>query len=423
MSALRIIATPPLGSVQGVTGQSSADRVFVVLDGGDDAIELVQFGHAISRSAGLTWEALYVETPEVMPLTANSVTLEALSLAASLGALVHRISGTTMADALSEHMAPFRHPHVILPVRTRRPLKRLWQASLMEKLALCSPNIIFHAVAQSAKDPGTRSFAREPATAKELLIATIAVLLTAALAVLLNRFTGAVYLSILFLFPVITISARSGIIPAALSAALSTAAFNILFLRPTAQFDLWSVQSWIMGSVLMGVAVYTSWLTGKLRGRIAMSDRNAHESAVLAAFAQELTRVADWSATADVVCDEVSRMLGVNAILAREISGRLEIVSSTPRDIALDPIDTAALDLAWANGNATGSGTPFLPSANWQFHPLKTSLGSLAVLGLANENGRNPVSPEQQVLLATIIAQAALAHERLRLEDANPARH
>ena len=58
-----------------------------------------------------------------------------------------------------------------------------------------------------------------------------------------------------------------------------------------------------------------------------------------------------------------------------------------------------------------------LSAADWQFQPLKTSLGILAVLGLARDDGRSPVPPQSRVLLATLIAQTALAHERLLLED------
>jgi two-component system sensor histidine kinase KdpD len=41
----------------------------------------------------------------------------------------------------------------------------------------------------------------------------------------------------------------------------------------------------------------------------------------------------------------------------------------------------------------------------------------LAVLGLARDDGRDPVRPDRRSLMSTLVAQAALAHERLRLED------
>ena len=39
------------------------------------------------------------------------------------------------------------------------------------------------------------------------------------------------------------------------------------------------------------------------------------------------------------------------------------------------------------------------------------------MLGLARADSGDPVSSDKAVLLSTLIAQAALAHERLRLED------
>ena len=64
-----------------------------------------------------------------------------------------------------------------------------------------------------------------------------------------------------------------------------------------------------------------------------------------------------------------------------------------------------------------GRGTARVGASEWQFHPLKTSLGTLALLGMARADSGDPVPSDKAVLLSTLIAQAALAHERLRLED------
>src|SRR3546814_8330102 len=41
----------------------------------------------------------------------------------------------------------------------------------------------------------------------------------------------------------------------------------------------------------------------------------------------------------------------------------------------------------------------------------------LAVLGIARDDDRDPVAADKAALLATLVGQAALAHERQRLED------
>jgi two-component system sensor histidine kinase KdpD len=77
----------------------------------------------------------------------------------------------------------------------------------------------------------------------------------------------------------------------------------------------------------------------------------------------------------------------------------------------------AAADWAWSRGEPAGSGTGTLNAADWQFHPLKTALGVLAVIGLSRADGQDPVPAERALLLQTLLGQAALAHERLKLES------
>lgn len=83
----------------------------------------------------------------------------------------------------------------------------------------------------------------------------------------------------------------------------------------------------------------------------------------------------------------------------------------------LSPLDLAAAEWAQARGETAGRGTATLTAADWQFHPLKTSLGVMAVLGISRASGADPLAPEQRVLFATLLGQSALAHERLQLEQ------
>lgn len=399
--------------------QPCDERVSVVLDDSGDCGRLVKLGHDLAVKLACPWEALSIETPASVAIASidSSVSL-ALGEAAALGASIHRVSGATTASALAQHLEGMASPHVVLAVRPRATIERIRQESLVEQLARTLPGATFHVFGGAQPTPGARSWMASRSTPRDIVLTVAGVMITMGLALLLREFTGATYLSILFLFPVIAASARLGIVAATVGALLSTVLFNLFFLAPGLSANPLAVQSWVMALVLLGVAVYTSWLTGTLHSRINLSNRNAQESAALASFAQDLTRVSDWTSTAEVVCREINRMLDVNAVLAREVAGRLEIAGSFPENLSLDPLDEAALDWAWTAGEMTGSGSPSLAEASWQFHPLKTSLGTLAVLGISKGDGRDPVMPQQKVLLATMIAQASLAHERLLLEAA-----
>ena len=240
---------------------------------------------------------------------------------------------------------------------------------------------------------------------------------TLLVAEVLQLFTGTRSLDLIFLFPVIAVATRLGLPPALLAAALSVLCYNYFLIVPAFSFDPRAPQNLVMSVVLVAVAAYTSIMTARMRGRLKLSDRSASENASVAALAQRLTRDADWDSTALTICEHVHGLLKVQTIMFREVAGKLAAAAAVPPPGPLGPVDQAALDWAWARGDETGAGTQVLASADWQFQPLKTSLGTLAVLGLARDDGRDPVRPDRRILLSTLVAQAALAHERLVLED------
>lgn len=392
------------------------DRIYVVVDGGDAAIRNIHLGKRLADAIDMSWEAIFPETPANRGLDDLAAEGEALALAARLGAMVHRAPAATIADAVAGHVAASSAPHIIVSVEPRPWFRRAASPSLIEELSSRIPQAIFHAaVGEAARAPIGSHFAA--ASARAYVVAALGAMATLGIGLLVEILTGTPYLSILFLFPVIAAAARLGFQPALLATVISAFGFNLLFLNPRSAFNPWAMQTWLMLVVLTAVAAYTAWLTGTLRGRVALSDRTAHESSTLAGFAQKLTRVADWTSTGEVVCAEVSALLGVDTMMVREIGGELQIIWSEPKGVALDPLDRTALEVAWRSREPAGSGTTTLGDTSWQFLPLVTSLGVLAVLGLARDDGRNPVPAAKELLLATMVAQAALAHERLRLED------
>jgi two-component system sensor histidine kinase KdpD len=240
---------------------------------------------------------------------------------------------------------------------------------------------------------------------------------TVALVFGVTQLTGIGSVSLLFLFPVIASAARAGFGPATTAALLSALAHNVLFVVPDHIPDPLAPQSWLMAAALGTVGGYTALQTRRLRSRVLLSDRSAQENAAIAGLAADLTRAASWQETGEVVCARVHSLLNVQTMVLRRAEGEFVRVAACPDQPPLSPVDAMALDWAWTRGEPAGSGAEAVTAANWQFLPLATSLGPLAVLGIAREDGRAPVRPDQQVLLSTLVAQIALAHERLELEE------
>jgi two-component system sensor histidine kinase KdpD len=395
--------------------------VIVGVGGTPDNQELVERASELAGALGLPWEAVHIEAPGADRQSGSSLSAsEGLQFAASMGATVSAITAAGVADGLLAHAAASSARHLVIGT-TRKKAYRAWQDSLAEALLKRSATLALHVypVTQRehlASSPGGAT-GESPVGAAPYLLSIAAVVATAAVAAVFRLFVPARSLDLLFLFPVIAAAARLGLLPALLSALLSVLAYNYFFLAPGFEFDTGAPQNLIMIAVLCGVALYTSAITAKLRQRVLLSDRSAQENAELAAFGQRLARDSDWAATAKTICDQVGSMLDVHVAVFREVEGELVLVGSSLENPQFGPINRTALEWSWKNGQVAGAGTPLLGAADWQFRPLATSLGVLAILALARHDGRNPVRAEQELLLSTLISQAALAHERLRLQE------
>jgi two-component system sensor histidine kinase KdpD len=82
----------------------------------------------------------------------------------------------------------------------------------------------------------------------------------------------------------------------------------------------------------------------------------------------------------------------------------------------LETMELAAAQWAFDTGAPAGKGSSTLAASDWYFQPLRAGERVQGVLGLAREDGGDPLRPDQLPLLTSLIDQAALALERLRLE-------
>ncbi len=393
-------------------------RLTAIITEGAAAETMVVAGSRLARALGLPWEAIFIETADDAKRGDGAVA-DALALAAKTGGTIATVPAATLLDGIVEHLRNSPATHLAI-ARDCAAERVSWRATLADAVMRQMADITLHQIAidSSLSQPATPRPSRAPAFAiRDYALAVLSVLVTLALAEALRLVASTRSLDLIFLFPVIGVAARLGLRPALLAAALSVFAYNYFLLAPALSFDLRTPQNWVMSVVFFAAAAYTSIVTDRMRGRLLLSDRSARENASLAALAQRLTRDSDWETTAATLCEHVHALLDLQAIMFREVDGALVMAAAVPPANALGPIDQAALDWCWSHGEEAGSGTAMVSAANWQFHPLKTSLGMLAVLGVAREDGRDPVRADRRVLLSTIIAQAALAHERLRLED------
>lgn len=398
-------------------------RMVVAVGGSAGAIEAIHAAAALAKAIGASWHAVHVETPRPRSGTDLALAAEALGLAASLGASVAKVPAADVVEGLISQIEDQGATDLLLCRSSPSGWRRLVRPPLAEAMAKRAPHLTIHLLPASAA-ADERQSPHRPAAADEssaglrpYLYAVGYVVLTAAAIEPVWQLTGARGVDLLFLLPVIAASVRHGLRQGILAAALSVVFYNFLFLSPVFRFVVNAPQNAVMLAVLLGVAIYTGMISEQLRGRLRLSDRSAKENAAIVTFAQELTRAANWEETADAVCRPIAAMLDVRAAVVREKEGELIVAGAVPATPSFGPIDHMALDWTWQHGEESGHGTQRAAAADWQFHPLATSLGTMAVLALARDDGAPPIPADRAMLLSTLIAQASLAHERLKLED------
>lgn len=385
---------------------------------GSDA--LVRAGKRLADALRAPWQAVHIETPRTASLAAEQrrAVADALRLAASLGATIATVPAETVLEGLRTHVAGMRATQLVLGRSVRSWWFEFRHGSIVEALLRCSEGLAIHVIPASLGMPRPQRLPLPLGGWRGHAVAAALVAVTTALAHVAQRWIGTGAVDLLYLLPVLIVSARYGRWPGIGAGVLAGLAYNFFFLPPIYTFTIADPQSVLTVAVLLGLAVFVADLADRLRTRASIGTRSAQENAAVAAFGQALARSSDWQSTGEVVCAELSRALDVAVLVLVERDGLLVRAAACPADAsALGPVDLAAAEWAWRRGEAAGRDTGTLGAADWQFQPLATTLGVLAVVAVARTDGAAPVPAARATLMSTLLGQAALAHERLRLED------
>ncbi|WP_423605136.1 DUF4118 domain-containing protein [Sphingomonas sp. MS122] len=400
---------------------AGGERVLVAVSELPGADAIVRAAKRLADALKAPWQAVYIETPRAQRLSeeAKRRVAETLRLAATLGATIATLPAERVIDGLAQHVRDTRATQLVLGKSVRSWWFELRHGSVVAAMLRARDGLAVHVIPSApgiaANEASGSGQGWGPGSA--YLIVTALVAGATLLGHLAEPLIGLAGVDLIFLLPVILASNRYGLRPGLAAGLLSALAYNFFFLPPLHTFTIADPRSVLTLFVLMGVAAFTAHLAGRLKTRATIGARSALENAAVAAFGQSLARVSDWQSTSEVVCTELAALFDLQVVLLNEREGVLTIVAASPPGATLSPVDRAAAEWSWSRGELAGSGTATLNAADWQFHPLKTALGVLAVVGLSHGDGRDPVSADRAVLLQTLLGQAALAHERLSLES------
>ena len=195
--------------------------------------------------------------------------------------------------------------------------------------------------------------------------------------------------------------------------------YNYLFTKPLLRFG---IDSAVVINLIMFilVAVVTSQLASAARKQALITEAHALPNATIAGFARRLLSCTNETEIARTACAEIHALLNCNTVALAGLP-QPATIAAAPADVSLTPTDLAAAVRALQTGNVAGqvAASPF--PAEWVFHPITSEEPPLA-LGLSRDDGANPVSKEQRLLLESLLDQVAMALTRAREIDRSPCR-
>ena len=398
---------------------AAADRIVVAVGDQPGAEALIRSAKRLADGLHASWSAVCIETPRTATLNieASARLGDALRLAGSLGATVATVPAEDVVSGLVDHITETRATLLVIGKTHRSWWFSLRHRSVVDQLVRELAGVSVHVVPSEQEPRGGRRSMRIGAPGMHSFAALAGVAAMTGVAKLVEPLIGSNAIDLLYLVPVVVAAALLGMRSAMLAAVASALTYNFFFLPPLYTFTIEDPQNVVTFIVLVGVGGVVGQLAGGLRRRAVVGARSAAENGAIAAFGQRLATLSDAEGTARAVCEDVARLLNVaTVLLARDSNGKIDVVAAVPEAEDLGPIDLASADWAFERNEPAGRDTRTLTASDWQFHPLATTLGVLAVLGISRRDAAAPIAADRQLLFATLKGQAALAYERIELE-------
>lgn len=223
--------------------------------------------------------------------------------------------------------------------------------------------------------------------------------------------------ALLFMLPVMAAASLFGLRTGLFAGLASSLAYNFFFLPPVGTLTISNPENVVSVIVLLGVAVATSQLTSRVRAQADLAAASARANAALAGFLRQLTSLGDRTEVARAICAEIGRIFEVRVVLIEDGPAGLAVMAASTPDTHLEAMELAAAGWVRDTGKPAGRSSGTLAASEWLFLPISAGGRILAVLGVAREDGGDPLRSDQLPLLTGLLDQAALALERLRLES------
>jgi two-component system sensor histidine kinase KdpD len=393
-----------------------AERILVAVSSGPGSARLVRAARRLAERLRAEWLVVYVETPSEARLSApeRDRIWQALRLAERLGAETAVLSGDRPAEAILQ----YANRRNVSKIVVGKPIHPRWKdvvfGSVRDQLERESGGIDVYVISGEEGDGG---FTAPPPIRRtspgRSYVASLGVvaLTTAVCALLFGRFEPT-NLVMVYLLGVVATASWLGRGPAILAAVLSVAAFDFFFVQPFLTFAVSDTQYLLTFAVMLTTGLVISTLTARLRLQAEAAGEGEARTAALYAMSRDLAAAADEAGILQAAARHIKEVfLSQVLLLLPDDEGRVVQRAGETVTYLLDDRESAVAQWVFDHGRMAGKTTETLPAARGLYLPLRTSRGTVGVLGVHPADPRMLIAPDRLHLLEAFANQIALAVE------------
>ncbi|MBN8592015.1 MAG: sensor histidine kinase KdpD [Anaerolineae bacterium] len=399
----------------------SGERLLVAVGPSPFSEQLIRWTRRMAYNLEADWLAVYVETSGMLTPEQRVTLTHNLELARDLGAEVVTTAGDDIPATLLNVARQRNAAQIVMGKPVHSPLRdALRGGSPVDKVVRASGSIDVFVVTgnpTTTRPPLFNLDTRQTSNPTQYGIALTAVGAVTLGHLIISDIVSYELLGLIYLMAVLLIAVYLGRGPAVLAAATSALAWNFLFIEPRFTFEISRAQDLLLLLLFFFIALFAGNLTARIRTQERQARHNAERNMALYTLAHETASAVDMDAVLRSAVAQIGRIFNgdVAILLAKD-----DALSQTPHPsstLTMDERELGAAQWAFENGRTAGRHTDTLPAASGRYLPLRTSAGSVGILGLRLREDER-LTFDQEALLETFTNQVALVIEREMLDQA-----
>jgi two-component system sensor histidine kinase KdpD len=406
------------------------ERLIVCVGPGPEAPVLVRAAARLAGSLKADWIAVYVETSRLqrLPDELRKRTLDALKLAAELGAETVTLDGANAAQTLVAYARMRNVSKLVASASSRGRWQRLFVPPVGEQLVQTARDFDVTLISATPTREGKNTRSGVPSfavalggdrrsTPKNYFYALLICGGITAVASGFLHHIALANLAMLYLLGVIFTAARLGRGPGVLLSFLSVGAFDFFFVPPQMSFSVSDTQYLLTFAVMLLTSLTISHLTYSLRRQADIATMRERRTSAMYAMARELGAALTNGQIIEIGTRHVAEVFRARvAILLPDSAEKVRQKVEEPNPAVMLEAPSLDLDIGqWVydQQKPAGRGTDTLPASDALYLPLKAPMRTRGVLAIMAERIGDLASPEQQRMLDAFAAQISLALERV----------